>query len=137
MKINEYKEYKMSRWDEAKVHEEVCYYIKDNYPDVIFHSDGSGVYNKSKKIKAHIKKLKSGRGIPDLHIDEPRNGYAGLKIEIKKHGTGTIRKDGEPYNNEHIITQYNMLKRLEEKGYKAVFGVGYQQCIEIIDNYLK
>jgi hypothetical protein len=136
MNINEYTEYQMSRWDEAKVHEEVCYYIKDNYPDVIFHSDGSGVFNKSWKIKSSISKLKSSKGIPDLHIDEPRNGYAGLKIEIKKAKTPLFTKAGKPYS-EHIGEQAKMLERLEEKGYKAVFGVGYQQCIEIIDNYLK
>jgi hypothetical protein len=61
--------------------------------------------------------------------------YAGLMIELKKEGTRIYKKDGS-FASGHIEEQAKMLALLGAKGYKAVFGVGFENTKEIIDNYL-
>lgn len=71
-------------------------------------------------------KMKRGgyrKGIPDLLIFEPRNGYAGLAVEIK---TDKGRA------SEH---QKEWQSRLSERGWKAVICKGYEACIDAIDEY--
>ena len=76
--------------------------------------------------------------------------YFGLYIEIKKDGTKLkrdkdakkvlkgetkIRKKGDWWD-KHIEEQADMLEKLRARGYKAEFGVGFDECKRIIDNYL-
>lgn len=63
------------------------------------------------------------KGIPDLLIFEPRNGYCGLALEVK---TATGRASSH---------QLEWQKRLEDKGWKAVIRKGLDACIEEIDSY--
>lgn len=112
-------------------------YIRLNYPEVIFHSDfGSGVrLTMGQAIKQ--KRLNGGRRAwPDMLIAEPVGKYHGLFIELKKDGTRILKKDGTLVADEHIREQHHMLCELEKKGYKAVFGVGLEQCIDIVNGYL-
>lgn len=63
------------------------------------------------------------KGIPDLLIFEPRNGYYGLALEVKTD-------KGRP--SEH---QKKWQVKLNERGWKAVICKGYDSCIEAIDDY--
>jgi len=63
------------------------------------------------------------KGIPDLLIFEPRNGYSGLALEIK---TSVGRASTH---------QEEWIKKLNERGWKAVIVKGYEACIEAIDTY--
>ncbi len=63
------------------------------------------------------------KGIPDLLIFEPRNGYAGLALEVK---TKTGRA------SEH---QLKWQKELQERGWKAEIRKGLEECLEAIDEY--
>ena len=123
----------MSRYEETDIHLEVCRFIRLRYKDVIFHSDGSGLPLSRYQAKSYAG-MKSGRGISDLHIDEPRNGYHGLKIEIKK--TTPFKKNGDLKAGDHLREQNEILERYNAKGYKAVFGTGVGECIKIIDEYM-
>ena len=63
------------------------------------------------------------KGIPDLLIFEPRNGYVGLALEVK---TPTGRA------SEH---QKDWQIKLQERGWRAEICKGLNACIECIDDY--
>ncbi len=63
------------------------------------------------------------KGIPDLLIFEPRNGYCGLALEVK---TKTGRA------SEH---QVKWQEQLRERGWKAEICKGLDACIQAIDEY--
>lgn len=77
--------------------------------------------------------------------------YFGLYIEIKKDGTKLkrdkdakkilkgdtkIRKKGDWFD-KYIEEQAGMLENLRARGYRAEFGVGFDECKQIIDEYLR
>jgi hypothetical protein len=82
-----------------------------------------------------MKGLRSQRGFPDLVIYEPRGGYHGLFIELKQEGTKLYKKDGEPCT-PHLHEQEYTLHQLRQRGYMAVFAVGWDEAKDIIDDYL-
>lgn len=78
------------------------------------------------------------RGILDLFIPYPSNGYSGLFIELKIEGTKLFKKDGQPFagaKGVHISNQCNEIKRLRELGYYANFGIGFDHTKAMIDAY--
>ena len=125
---------------EAELQKQVATYIRMQYPDVVFHSDfGSGV--KLNYKQAVMQKIQNGgrRAWPDMFIAEPqphgRDWYHGLFIELKKEGTRLKKKNGE-WASDHIAEQYDVLDRLRFRGYKAEFAVGWDEAINLIDDYL-
>lgn len=121
---------------EADLQIMVADYLRLQYPDVLFHSDfGSGI--KLTIGQAAKQKRQNGgrRSWPDMFIAEPNKRHYGLFIELKKDGARIYKKDGS-FASEHIEEQAKMLALLGAKGYKAVFGVGFENTKEIIDNYL-
>lgn len=118
----------------------VADYLRLRYSEVLFHSDfGSGV--KLTVGQAMKQKRQNGgrRAWPDMFIAEPMDVagriYNGLFIELKKGGTRLKKKNGE-WASEHIAEQADVLERLEFRGYKALFAVGFDEAKTIIDNYL-
>ena len=84
-----------------------------------------------------MKKQRSVHTQLDMFIAEPRGGYHGLFIELKKHKDEVYSKrDGSYLNNKHIKDQRATIELLLEKGYEAVFGCGFDECQNIIDNYM-
>ena len=86
------------------------------------------------------------RGYPDLFIAESSTNiwdstvrewglHFGLYIEIKKDGEKLTKKDGS-WRTPHIAEQAEMLEKLRQAGYKAEFGIGFEGCKLIIDDYL-
>ena len=65
------------------------------------------------------------KGIPDILIFEPRQGYCGLALEVK---TNTGRA------SEH---QKEWQKKLRERGWKAEICKGLEACIDCIDEYFE
>lgn len=123
----------MSEYSE---HKAISDYIKLQYPDVVFTSDSSGIrlsIGNAKKMLA----LKSNHKIPDLIILQTNINHCGLIIEIKAHDKTPFLKDGSLSKSKHIQEQNKTLETLSDIGYKAVFGVGFDDCKNIIDNYLK
>jgi hypothetical protein len=121
---------------EAELQKQIAICLTIQYPDVIFHSDfGSGV--KLTPWQARLQKTQNGgrRAWPDMFIAEPKGKYHGLFIELKKEGTRLHKKDGS-FASEHIAEQQAVLEELSEKGYKAEFAIGYEQALNLIDDYL-
>ena len=119
---------------EEVAQERFCNYMKILHPDLIFYSDGSGL-KLTKGLAIKFSKLKSSRAIPDMFISESIDGYHGLFIELKREGTRIFKKNGG-YTTEHIAEQAEMLGRLNKKGYYACFCIGYDECIDTLNNYL-
>ena len=127
---------------ESELQIAVADYLRLQYPEVIFHSDfGSGI--KLTKGQAIKQKRQNGgrRAWPDLFIAEPVfkedcTGCYGLFIELKKDGTRLKKKNGE-WASDHIAEQAEMLERLELRGYRAMFAVGFDEAKKIIDLYFK
>lgn len=65
------------------------------------------------------------KGIPDLLIFEPRNGYVGLALEVK---TMVGRA------SDH---QKDWQEKLRNRGWKAEICKGLNACIECIDEYFQ
>lgn len=130
---------------EFNLQKHITAYLKIQYPNVDFWSDLSGIklpIGQAKKVKD----LKSGRGIPDLFIVEPKviqektgdaELYYGLFIEFKKSYDEIYTKNGEYRQNEHIKEQIEMKERLESKGYRHEFVYDFAQGKKIIDEYLR
>lgn len=121
---------------ESIVHEQVCNYIRAKYPNVIFNSDGAG-NNLSRAQAGMAKMLRSVPGFPDLQIPEPRGGYHGLFLELKREGVRVFLEDGSLSTNRHIVEQEHMLDLLQRHGYAADFAIGYDEAVSKIDWYMK
>ena len=127
---------------ESELQVMVADYLRLEYPGAMFHSDfGSGI--KLTQGQAIKQKRQNGgrRAWPDMFIAEPElldngEGSYGLFIELKKEGTRLKKKDGS-WASDHIAEQAEMLERLEFRGYRAVFAVGFDEAKQIIDNYFR
>ena len=130
----------MNERSEAELQKNVAIFLRIEYPEIIFHSDfGSGV--KLHPYQAKMQKLQNGgkRAWPDMFIAKPRfiNGEwkHGLFIELKKYGTRLKKKNGE-WATYHIEEQAEVLKELEKNGYVAKFAIGFDEVVDIIDEYM-
>lgn len=120
---------------EEVVHSQICQYMRLQYPNVLFNTDLSGIRltpGQAKKVKS----LRSSRAWPDIFIPEPRGQYFGLYIELKKDDVYLFKRDGS-FKTDHYREQHEMLMKLKNRGYKAVFAFGFEQAKNIIDEYLK
>jgi hypothetical protein len=119
--------------NESKLREEVCRYIALQYPNAIFFHDLSGE-RMPIGLAVKLKKLKSSRAIPDLHILEPRHGFNGLMIELKREGERVVKANGEPAT-EHIAEQMDMLQALRDRGYLTFMAVGFVAVKRVLNLY--
>lgn len=121
---------------EEQLHQQVCDYLKLQYPGVMFHSDfGSGV-RLTMGQAAKQKRLQSSRAWPDLFIAERRNGKSGLFLELKREGTRLTLKNGTFTTDAHLNEQKVVLEQLENRGFDAQFAVGFADTKQKIDTYL-
>lgn len=119
---------------EYQICKDIALYLRLQYPKVMFHFDLAGL-NLSRAQAGMMKAIQGGRGWPDLFIAEPRNIYKGLFIEIKAEETKLYKKDTFPAT-PHLKEQEDCLFALEDNEYYAQFGVGFDHCKRIIDDYL-
>jgi len=113
----------------------VSKYLRLVYPNVMFTSESSGIrLTMGQAIKA--KKQRSQRGLPDMLIFEPRGGYFGLMLELKRDGESPFKRNGKLKAGLHLSEQYEAIKKLNFNGYRSFFAVGFDQAREIIDHYM-
>ena len=126
----------LKKQTELSVHNQVCKYLKAQYPNVMFLSDFAAGMKMSIGMATRQNVQKSDHAFPDIMVFEPRNGYHGLFIEVKRDdsifysGTRAIK------SNQHVKDQQDCIFNLLAKGYMADFGCGFDECKKIIDNYL-
>jgi hypothetical protein len=141
IKVSDFKKnYKPKRKNnnhEDKVTNAVCTFIRAKYPKVVFYTDVIGM-KLPPYLASKLSNQRSDDKIPDLFIAAPRGKYHGLFIEIKKDKEAIYRKDGHTFKkNKHVEAQLATLLKLREQGYYAVFGCGVDECMKIIDKYMK
>ena len=120
---------------EAKLHEQICAYIRMQYPKAIFNTDMSGIkLTMGQAVKA--KKLRSSRGFPDLMIFEPRGHYSAMFLELKREGEKLTKKNGE-WKSAHIEEQSRMMSLLVGRGFYANFAIGFNDAQMQIDQYMR
>lgn len=124
----------MQNYAEYQTCKAITYYLKMQYPKVMFHWDMAGV-NTSMAAAGKMKVLQSFRGFPDLFIFEKRGEFSGLALEIKAEGVKLYKRNGEPVS-DHIREQRDCLLQLNLRGYKTGFAIGFDNFREIIDEYM-
>ena len=110
--------------------------LRNEFPLVedFFNDWAAGAYLTPGQYRSR-KELSSGRGWSDLFIPYPSRGYHGLFLEIKKEGTRIYRRDKQLVADEQIRTEAAFLKRQNDRGYFARFGVGMDGCVRILRWY--
>lgn len=132
---------------EHNLYEQIARYLQLQYPNVIYRFDVGADLKLTMGQAAKHKRLHPERGYPDLFIAESSTNiwnspvrewglHFGLYIEIKKDGEKLNKKDGS-WRTSHIAEQAGMLENLRARGYRAEFGVGFDECKQIIDEYLR
>ena len=132
---------------EHSLYEQIARYLQLQYPDVVYRFDLASDLKLTPGQAAKHKRLHPERGYPDLFIAESSTNiwnspvrewglHFGLYIEIKKDGEKLNKKDGS-WRTSHIAEQAGMLENLRARGYRAEFGVGFDECKQIIDEYLR
>jgi hypothetical protein len=128
---------------EYQICRDIATYLRLKYPNIIFHFDLAGL-NLSRAQAGMMKSIQGSRGWPDLFIayahlekigEDQAKLWHGLFIEVKKENTVLYKTNGEP-KTDHIKEQIECLNNLEKYGYKTHFGIGFDDCKKIIDEYL-
>lgn len=91
----------------------------------LLHSTPNGG-KREKATAARLRQTGVKAGYPDISLDVAQHGYHGLRIEMKKLGTGTLSP-----------TQKEWLTRLNDKGYLAITCAGWNEAVNVLRNYLK
>jgi hypothetical protein len=124
---------------EEALQKQVCHWLKLNYPNIIFRSDYASDLNLTQNQARTHANLQSGRSFPDLFIYSAQRGYHGMALELKTEGTIVILKRGDKKghltSDPHIREQFFLLKQLRSEGYWTNFGIGFDDCIELIQWY--
>lgn len=124
---------------EEGIQRRVSTYIRTNFPGVEYHSDYAAGLKLTENQAKIRKSLNSGRGWSDVFIAEPRRGYHGLFIELKKEGVSIYvtrgHRKGELVADEQINIEAVFLEKMNKKGYLARFAVGFDQAQKLIDWY--
>lgn len=130
--------------EEKKLSYLIAEFMEIQYPNVIFRFDVASDLRMSIGQAMVIKnKLRHKRGFPDLHIAKASKGYHGLYIELKRDGDEIFKQDGaykkqwdKKTQSDHIQEQHEMHERLRAEGYYVVWGLGFEDTISKIKEYL-
>ena len=140
---------------EDNLHDQVCDYIRLQYPGIHFRSNDEDGRQRHPVEQARLKRRNSGRAWPDIQIVAPMYkdqvaDFYGLFIELKKDGTKLVRdKDAKKilkgetklrkkgdWWDKHIEEQAEVIEYLKLNGYCATFAVGFDEAKTVIDKYL-
>ena len=124
----------------------VATFLKVQYPNIKYRFDIGADIKLTLGQASKFKRLQMNeRGYPDLFIAKPLNGYSGLYIELKKDINEVFLKDGKTLKKRinsktgkcHNQEQFKMLQELNNEGYLALYGFGFDDTVQKIRNYLK
>lgn len=123
------------------VHQQVCDYLRLQYPWAIWRSDFAAGLRLPPAVAIRHAKQQSSRAFPDITIFEKSHvlygDYNALHIELKAPDVKLYKKDGSLRANEHVEEQADMLGKLRDRGYEAQFAVGFDEARKLIDLYLR
>lgn len=116
------------KWFELQYPNEILKCNYDHFKSSIFHA------KRQKDLHTQLK------GYPDIFIPKMKKNaidgvYGGLFIEFKRSETKILTKQ-QKYATPHLEQQSKFLSKLCNLGYYAVFGVGFDDTIKIIKDYM-
>jgi len=129
---------------EDQLAQQVANYLNLQFPKVVYHFDSGSGSRTSIGMAIRNKRLNKHSGWPDLFLAEPKkadlfcktNNAHGLFIELKVETP--FLKDGKTLKaSEHLRNQFLLHEVLRSKGYEVHFGVGFEHCKFLIDQYLQ
>jgi len=107
---------------EYTIQKSICELLDLKAPWLLYCASAGGVRTSIAEAR-RMKATGYKRGFPDLFFYEPREGFMGLAIELKRpQGSAT------PY-------QKKWKQDLEGRGYKAVIAKGREECLDVINSY--
>ena len=109
---------------EYELQKAICRYLDIKYNKVFYNGSAGGMrtyLSVAKRMKATGYKS----GFPDIFIYEPKGIYHGLAIELKVKG------------NYASQNQKKVLSILNKAGYRAEICTGFDNAVEVIDEYLE
>lgn len=109
---------------EYEIQKRFAEYIDTEHPNVLWCASAGGArtsMNEAKRMKATGYK----RGFPDVFVYEPRGGFHGLAIELKKDSGGRVSP-----------SQKEWQQALKMRGYHATIAKGYDEAVAIVTEYL-
>jgi hypothetical protein len=105
----------------------VSNFIKTLRPSILFTINA--YVGTNRKIGAKMKAAGYDAGCPDIMIFEPRNGFLGLLIELKRSPV---------YGNSKVSDeQKRWIVELNKRGYKCVVCFGAQEAYKAIEGYFR
>ncbi len=123
--------------EEDRITQRLTEWIKIQHPDLIYRVDLAGIKLTEGQAVKNKKVQMKERGYPDVFLAEPKGVYCGFYIEIKVSSDCVLTKNGKFRKSEHIQEQLRIIRRLNKKGYLAMFGFGLEDCIDKIRRYMK
>jgi hypothetical protein len=115
----------MAMKKEARVQSAFCTYIQLTYPSVRYCASLGGIRT-SMTQAIMAKKTGYVKGFPDMQILKVNSEYSGLFLEIKADKTGYASKE-----------QKQWVADLNEAGYFAKVVKGLEECMDVLDWYMK
>ena len=95
-------------------------------PDIdLLHAIPNGGH-RNKATAGRLKAEGVKRGVPDIFLPVPKNGYHGLYIELKRQKGGKLS-----------VEQKEWCNRLFQNGYKVFVAEGWVEAREAILEYLR
>ena len=123
---------------EQDVYNQLSQWLKLQHPNLIWRWDFAAGQKMSVGMAMRMKKMQCGVAYPDFFLAVSRGGYHGLFLEVKLHGFEAFQKrDKTKFISTHVAEQADCLRRLNAMGYASKIGAGFEQCKEIITNYLE
>lgn len=108
---------------EQNIQSTVVTWFKLQYPKALFTASAGGLHT-SKSQGSKMKAAGYVKGCPDLLIFEPRGGYFGLMIEMKREGGRATP--------EQIV----FIEQLRQRNYFAVVCTGSQEAMNVISKFM-
>ena len=115
------------RPDNEEMHEQIklIEYLRLQYPKALYCASAGGMRT-GWKVAKQMKMMGYISGHPDVAIYEPRGGYHGLFIEMKRCKGGVVSEE-----------QQEFIDHLRANGYCAEICHGFDEAKLVVDNYFK
>lgn len=111
-----------SSMTEHEIQSEFIRIVEESMPHILFCATVGGARMSISEAKK-IKRAGYRKGVPDVIFYEPRNGYHGLAIEIKRKG-GRV----SPHQKQWVLD-------LQRRGYHAEVCTGLNACLTSFNDY--
>lgn len=115
------------------------------HPDAfVFGRGHDNVITYRHHVNMEAKEAGETSGLPDFWVEDPRRGYGGLRLELKKPGFGPfhlmprlkmLRIEQDNKEGQHLRNQAFQMHRMNQIGKLALFAEGIDEAKLILDWY--